>query len=245
MPRRSGAFDPLVDVADVCRRHEVWLHVDAAHGGAACLSDKYRHLVEGLHLADSVVCDAHKMMFIPALCALVFYRDKNHRFATFQQNAPYLFDRSVESMAEYDSGVVCFECTKRAAAMGLWGAWSVFGRKLFAAMVDETFDLGGWFYELLEEQPDFEPYCRPECNIVVFRHLPEHLQGQPPEVIDRFQSELRLSVIRSGDFYLVPSTIDGRNYLRTTIINPLTGKEHLRALLDCLREHGEKLGATK
>lgn len=237
----TGAFDLLADVADVCRRHDVWLHVDAAHGGAACLSNKYRHLVAGLELADSVVCDAHKMLFIPALCALVFYRNKDHRFATFQQDAPYLFDPSAEAMAEYDSGIVNLECTKRAAALGLWGVWSLFGQELFAALIDETFDMGHWFHELLSEQTDFEPYCRPQCNIVVFRHLPAALRDQPPKVVDDFQSRLRQSVIRSGDFYLVSSVIDGRNYLRTTIINPLTGKEHLQGLLACLREHGRAL----
>ena len=87
-----GAFDPLRDIADVCRRHGVWLHVDAAHGGSACVSPRYRHLVAGLDRADSVVWDAHKMLFMPALCAFVFFRDKAHRFEAFRQEAPYLFD---------------------------------------------------------------------------------------------------------------------------------------------------------
>src|SRR5262249_43266672 len=69
-----GAFDELVDIADICRRHEVWLHVDAAHGGAVAFSPRHRHLLDGIELADSVVCDAHKMMFMPALCAMLFYR---------------------------------------------------------------------------------------------------------------------------------------------------------------------------
>ena len=62
-----GTFDPLHEIADVCARHEVWLHVDAAHGGAACMSRRYRHLAAGLERADSVVCDAHKMFLMPAL----------------------------------------------------------------------------------------------------------------------------------------------------------------------------------
>jgi len=236
-----GAFDPLVDIVEVCRRHEVWLHVDAAHGGAACLSNKYRHLVEGLHLADSVVCDAHKMLFMPALCALVFYRDQKHRFATFEQVAPYLFDPSAPGMAEFDSGICNLECTKRAAAMGLWGVWSLFGNQLFEAMVDETFDKGLEFYEILNEQPDFQPFCRPQCNIVVFRYQPTKLETLPDAEADDFQLRLRRKVVTSGDYYLVPIQLDGRNYLRTTIINPLTTMEHLRGLLDCLRRHGGQL----
>jgi L-2,4-diaminobutyrate decarboxylase len=70
----TGAFDPLEEIAGVCRRHGVWLHVDAAHGGAAVLSNRHRHLVAGLEQADSVVWDAHKILFVPALCAFVLYR---------------------------------------------------------------------------------------------------------------------------------------------------------------------------
>ena len=238
-----GAFDPLPDVAEVCRRHEVWLHVDAAHGGAACLSSRHRHLVQGLELADSVVCDAHKMLFMPALCALVFYRRREHRYAAFEQVAPYLFDPSAPGMAEFDSGLSNLECTKRAAAMGLWGVWSLFGRRLFEALVDSTFDLGAKFYELLCEQTDFEPYCRPECNIVVFRYLPTELRDASADQIDAFQLALRRRVVQSGDFYLVQIRLDGRDYLRVTIINPLTTLDHLHSLLDGLREHGRRLMA--
>lgn len=236
-----GAFDSLADIADVCRRHDVWLHVDAAHGGAACFSAKHRQLLEGLPLADSVVCDAHKMMFMPALCALVFYRNPEHRYAAFEQTAPYLFDPSAPGMAEYDNGISNVECTKRAAAMGVWSIWSLFGRRLFEALVDSTFELGQRFYELLVDADDFEPFCQPECNILVFRYLPPQLRDRSQQEIDDFQLRLRRAVIQSGDFYLVQTRLDDRSYLRTTIINPLTTLDHLRALLDCLREHGQRL----
>jgi L-2,4-diaminobutyrate decarboxylase len=236
-----GAFDPLVDVTEVCRRHEVWLHVDAAHGGAACFSARHRHLLAGLAQADSVVCDAHKMMFVPALCAMVFYRNPAHRFATFHQDAPYLFDSSAPELVDYDSGIVSLECTKRAAAFGLWGIWSLFGEQLFADLVDVTFDLGRRFYELLRAADDFEALHEPDCNIVAFRHLPAGLRAAPPAEVDAFQLRLRRAVVESGRFYLVQTKIDGRSVLRVTIINPLTTIDDLAALLDCLREMGQTI----
>lgn len=235
-----GAFDPLEDVAAVCRRHEVWLHVDAAHGGAAVFSHRYRHLVAGLHEADSVVCDAHKMLFVPALCAFVFYRDGRHRFAAFEQTAPYLFDPSAPGMAEYDSGLVTVECTKRAAALGLWGIWSLFGRGLFADLVERTFDLGRRFYELLVDAPDFEPLHEPQCNIVAFRYVPGQLSGASNEVLDGIQFRLRRSLIESGDYYIVPCRLDGRSALRVTIINPLTTEDDLQELLQAIRRHAKQ-----
>jgi L-2,4-diaminobutyrate decarboxylase len=236
-----GAFDPLVEIADVCHRHEVWLHVDAAHGGAAAFSTRHRHLVAGIERAESVVCDAHKMMFVPALCALVFYRNREHRFAAFHQDAPYLYDPAAPELADYDSGLVTVECTKRAAAFGLWGVWSLFGPGLFGDLVDVTFELGRQFYELLRAADDFEPLHEPECNIVAFRYFPRELRDAAEAEVDLFQLRLRRAVIESGDYYLVQTRLEGRSVLRVTIINPLTTVDDLRGLLDCLRRHGRQL----
>jgi L-2,4-diaminobutyrate decarboxylase len=236
-----GAFDPLNEIADVCRRHQVWLHVDAAQGGAACFSPRHRHLVAGLDRADSLIWDAHKMLFMPALCAFVFYRDKSHRFETFRQNAPYLFDPSAPGLAEYDSGLRTVECTKRAAAFGLWGIWSLFGPQLFTDLVDVTFDLGQDLYRRLCAAPDFVPLHEPQCNIVVFRHVPEALRHASPDLLGRFQLDLRRRLIESGEFYIVSTNIDGVGALRVTIINPITTGDHLGRLLESLREKGQEL----
>jgi L-2,4-diaminobutyrate decarboxylase len=237
----TGAFDPLVEIAEVCRKHQVWLHVDAAHGGSAVLSERYRHLVAGLELADSVAWDAHKMLFVPGLCAFVLYRDRQYRFEAFRQDAPYLFDPAAPGLAEYDSGTKTVECTKRAAAFGLWGVWSLFGRQLFADMVDVTFALGRTFYDKLSAADDFVPLHEPQCNIVMFRHVPTELREAPAERIGAFQLDLRRRLIESGEFYIVPSKRDGVGALRVTIINPLTTPAHLDSLMDALRRHGREL----
>ncbi len=236
-----GAFDPLEQIADICAKHAVWLHVDAAHGGAALLSNRHRHLVAGLERADSFTWDAHKMLFVPALCAFLFYKNKRHSFEAFRQNAPYLFDPSAPDLAEFDSGLRTVECTKRAAALGLWGVWSLFGPQLFADMVDVTFELGRVFYEKLRAAPDFAALHEPECNIVVFRHVPPELQAASPERLGEFQWQLRRVVIESGEFYLVPTTHGGVAALRCTLINPLTTAAHLDQLLDTLRRRGREI----
>jgi glutamate/tyrosine decarboxylase-like PLP-dependent enzyme len=233
-----GAFDRLNDVADVCEKHGVWLHVDAAHGGSALLSERHRSLVAGLERADSLVWDAHKMMFVPALCAFLFFKQKRHSYAAFQQNAPYLFDPSSLGMAEYDVGLRTFECTKRAAVYGLWGVWSLFGPQLFADLVDVTFELGQQFYQKLLAAPDFTPLHEPQCNIVTFRHVPLEMLDATPERLGEFQRTLRRTVIESGEFYLVATNLNGVDALRVTLINPLTTVEHLDQLLDTLRRQG-------
>lgn len=230
-----GAFDPLPEIADVCARHDVWLHVDAAHGGAVAFSPTHRHLIDGLERADSFICDAHKTLFVPALCAFVFYRRGRDRFETFRQEAPYLFDPSAPGMAEIDSGMVTVECTKRAAAYGLWGIWSLFGPQLFGDLIDVTFATARRLYEKLLAAEDFETLHEPECNIVVFRYVPRGAAGQSLAEIGELNRAIRRRLMESGEFYIVQTNLDGAGALRVTVMNPLTDESDLDRLLDAIR----------
>lgn len=231
-----GAFDPLTPIADLCEEFGCWLHVDAAHGGSACFSRQWRHLLRDIHRADSVVWDAHKMLFVPALCAFVFYRNRAHRFEAFRQDAPYLFDPVDPGAAEFDVGLQTVECTKRAAGFGLWGIWSLFGTDLFRTLVEDTFSRAQEFYQLLLAAPDFEPLHEPQCNIVVFRYRPTAWANLSDEAVGLRQMALRRELIDSGDFYITATKLDGIGALRVTIINPLTRLKDLHQLLERLRQ---------
>ena len=210
-------------------------------GGTAKWVQKVGDLMAGIERADSLVWDAHKMLFMPALCAFVFYRSRDHRFEAFRQDAPYLFDPAAPGLAEYDSGMKTVECTKRAAAFGLWGCWSLFGRQLFTDLVDLTFDLCRLLFRKLEEAPDFFPLHEPDCNILAFRHIPPQLRHAAADDIGRFQLEVRRRIMQSGDFYIVPTQAEGHGALRVTLINPLTSEEHLDQLILTVRHHGQQL----
>ncbi len=206
-----------------------------------CCRPSTRALVDGIDLADSLTWDAHKMMFVPALCAFLLYRRKSDSYRAFHQTAPYLFDPSAPELIDYDGGLRTVECTKRGMVLGLWGVWSMFGKALLAELVERTFDMGAAFHRLLEAAPDFEPLHVPECNIVVFRHRPLALRDAPEATVGEFHHALRRTVCKSGRFYIVPCSLDGRIALRCTIINPLTTVDHLAELLDTLRETGQSL----
>lgn len=217
------------------------MHVDAAHGGGALFSRDHRYRLAGIDRADSVVWDAHKMLFVPALCAFVFFRKREHGFAPFQQDAPYLFDREQPNEAEFDSALRTLESTKRAAALGIWGLWSVFGDELFADLINLTFGLTTQFYELPREAADFEVPYQAEANILIFRYAPSDVTV---ERLNALQSGVRRELVRSGRFYIVQTEISGTVWLRVTIINPLTTEQDLAALLDSIREVGKHGGGN-
>jgi L-2,4-diaminobutyrate decarboxylase len=103
-------------------------------------------------------------------------------------------------------------------------------------MVDRTIALARRFWEMLTEASDFEPLHEPECNIVAFRYIPDLMRNAPPEELDRFQRELRTRLIRSGEFYIVQTTLNGRAALRITVMNPTTTENDLAELMQAIRE---------
>jgi len=237
----TGAFDLLEAIADICERFGVWLHIDAAHGGGAAFSPAHRHLLRGAGRADSIICDAHKMLFTPALCAFVFYKNREHRFEAFRQTAPYLFDPSNPGAAEYDCGLMTIECTKRAAAYGLWGLWSLCGSSLFGDFVDVTFATTRELHEMLRAADDFEPLHEPQSNILVFRYIPAELKTADVETIGQFNRDVRRRLIHSGRYYITQTTLNGGGAMRCTVMNPLTGRQELEGLLAAIRELGKEM----
>ena len=166
----TGSFDDLRAVAELAAQHKLWFHVDGAHGASFLFSDKHRHLLDGIDQADSVAWDAHKMLFVPALCTYLFYRDAKHSWEAFSQDAPYLFDPSdPQGMAEFDGGLRTFECTKGAISLGLWGVWSLYGKDFIASLIERGVDNTKLFYEMILASEDFEVAHTPQCNILCFR----------------------------------------------------------------------------
>jgi L-2,4-diaminobutyrate decarboxylase len=231
----TGAFDPIEPIAELCGRRGYWLHVDAAHGGGLLLSERHRSLLRGIERADSVTWDAHKMMFVPALCTFLFYRDKRHSFEAFDQDAPYLFGKGGGPTVEFDSALRSLECTKRPIAMGLWAAWCLYGPELLGSLVDRTLALARELHGMLGAAPDFEPLHEPECNILCFRHLPAGLRDAPSEAVSEHQSRIRKRLLEDGRFYITATRLDGVMALRVSMMNPLTEAAHLEGLLRAIR----------
>jgi L-2,4-diaminobutyrate decarboxylase len=225
----TGSYDDLQAVGEFCRRHGIWFHVDGAHGGAAALSERYRHLLRGAEMADSVVVDFHKMMLAPALTTGVVFRQASQSYAAFSQKAAYLLDEQEQRW--YDIAGRTIECTKKSMSLKPFLLLQVHGEQALADYVDYMYDLGAAFADLVERQPDFALQQRPMCNIVCFRYVPEALRGQE-EALNRLQAALRQRIIERGHYYCVQTVVRGTRYLRVALMNALTTLPDLEGLLE-------------
>ncbi|MCF2530224.1 pyridoxal phosphate-dependent decarboxylase family protein [Yinghuangia soli] len=233
-----GAFDPIGELADLAHERDCWLHVDGAHGASLLVSDELRGALRGIAEADSLTWDAHKMMFVPAPCTLLFYRNREHSLAAFRQQASYVFDEEPDIYAALDSGGKNFECTKRPMIMTLWALWAIYGRALFAEKIEYLCGLTRDAYEILEATPDFETVHRPEANILCFRHRPA---GLSEEAVHRFQVAVRSRVKHQGKFFISKVDVDGVAALRVVMMNHETTTAHFRLLLTEIRKAGREL----
>jgi len=230
-----GAFDPIGPLATVAEEEGLWLHVDAAHGASLLVSDRLRHKLHGIERADSFSWDAHKMMFVPAMCTLLFYRDKEKSYGAFRQDASYVFEREPDAYSAFESAAQSFECTKRPLIMGLWVLWALYGRSIFAKKIEYLCRLAADARRILGEQPDFEALHEPEANILCFRYAPVNLRKPaPPD----FQVAIRNRIRRAGRFFISKVDLDGETALRVVFMNHRTDTGHFRMLLDEIRAAG-------
>jgi L-2,4-diaminobutyrate decarboxylase len=224
----TGAFDPLEEIADICAAEDLWLHVDAAHGGSAALSPGLAPQLAGIGRADSVVWDLHKTLPFPALASLLAYARARDAYGAFAQQAEYLF-RSGDAGSE-NMGTRTLECTRPQLALVAYLGFAVVGADGLRVHVERLWDLGRELAALVRESADFELALEPECNIVCFRHrCPGGVDS------DAHQERIRGEVNASGKFYLVQARLRGETWLRSALMNADTTREDLQAVLDALR----------
>ncbi|MCK4763584.1 MAG: diaminobutyrate decarboxylase [Candidatus Aminicenantes bacterium] len=233
-----GAFDPIDELADIAEEKNIWLHIDGAHGASLLVSDKLRHKLKGIEKADSFSWNAHKMMFVPALCTLLFYKNKEKSYGAFRQDASYVFEKDPDVYTEFDSAEKNFECTKRPLIMNLWVLWALYGKALFAEKIEYLCRLTGHAYQILKDEPDFETLHQPEANILCFRYLPSNLrEGAFPD----FQVAIRNRIREEGKFFISKVDIDGVGALRVVLMNHQIDVDHFRMLLYEIKKTGQEL----
>lgn len=223
----TGNFDDLATLGAFAKAHNLWFHIDAAHGGPAIFSSKYKHLLKGSEGADSIILDGHKMMLMPALTTAVLFKNKRHAYENFNQRAAYLLHDTHEE-DWYNGAKKTFECTKTMMALPWYILLSVYGDRLFEHYIDRQFDLARSFATHLRAQNDFELAAEVQSNIVCFRYVFDHSQNQQSQA-------LRDYLLKNSDYYLVQTTLGGEHYLRISIMNPLTTLDDLKGLITEIR----------
>jgi aromatic-L-amino-acid decarboxylase len=236
----STAIDPLRPIAELCRRHGAWLHVDAAYAGAAAIVPELRPLFDGMEQADSIVFNPHKWLLTNFDCTAYFVRDPAALLATFQTMPEYL-------RTGYDADVVNFrdwgiQLGRRFRALKLWFVIRSYGveglRALIRRHVALARELAGW----VEADPHFELMAPVPFGLVCFRY---HPAGRPEEELDALNARLLAAVNAGRARYLTHTRLGGRYVIRLVVGQRTTEREDVVAAWESVREAARGLGAPR
>ncbi|MBO8193983.1 aspartate aminotransferase family protein [Streptomyces oryzae] len=234
-----GSIDPLPAIADQCERTGTWLHVDAAYGCGLLTSRRRRALLDGIERADSVTVDYHKSFFQPVSSSAVLVRDRaTLRHVTY--HADYLNPaRSVEQEIpnQVDKSI---QTTRRFDALKLWMTLRVMGADALGELFDEVVDRAADAWRLLDADERFEVVVEPQLSTLVFRWLPGNGLAGDATLTERANLHAREALFASGEAIVAGTVVDGRHYLKFTLLNPETSLADITTVLDLIAAHAER-----
>ncbi len=233
----AGAIDPLEDIADICKREYLWLHVDASWGGAALLSSKTRHLLRGIEKSDSVCWDPHKMMGMPIVCSVFLVKDTGvlRKVCSHTEEAHYLL---YDGASEVDLGRKSLQCARRVDALKLWLAWRAKGSEGWSKQIEEYFELANRLADQIRSNPRLEIAIEPSLtNICIYYTRP----GMSKEEENRITAGIRTKLLNDGNFIVTLSNVGDRVIMRPVIANPAVTNESLSTFLEEVVSIGDSL----
>jgi len=248
-----GAYDDLDSLAEVCKKHSVWLHVDACWGGSAILSKKLKYLMKGSEKVDSIAWNPHKMVGAPLQTSPFIVRHKGMLHHTNSANATYLFQQDKFYDVSFDTGDKSVQCGRKVDAFKLWFMLKARGEDYMEEMVDNTFSMADYLTELVKSRPGFRlvpEYETRQCTNVGFWYIPPRLQGRQEdeawwEEMEKIAPRIKEQMIMDGSLMIGYQPLpykNLKNFFRMVIHGvPRPTKEHMEFVLNEIERIGKDL----
>lgn len=220
----AGIVDDIAGVGEIARKHNMWLHVDGAYGGAGLLSPLVRDLYAGIEHADSFITDPHKWWFAPFDCAAILYRDPALAAAVHTQDASYL-DVLHEGMPnnQFNPTDLAYHLTRRARGLPLWFSLAVHGTEAYVHAVSSAIQLARDTAELIETLPHIELVREPGLSVVLWRRT-----GWTAADYDAMQDKLLQQEIA----FVTPTKWEGETIGRFAFLHPATTMDMVKRIFE-------------
>ncbi|XP_020792898.1 acidic amino acid decarboxylase GADL1 [Boleophthalmus pectinirostris] len=243
-----GAFDPIEQIADICEKYDLWLHVDACWGGAVILSKKHKHLLQGIHRANSVAWNPHKMMMACLQCCAFVVRDQKHLLERcYSAKARYLFQQDKFYDVTFDTGDKSIQCGRKPDAFKLWLLWKALGSNRLEQRVERALAMAHYLTQQIKDRQEFQLFMEPEYTNVCFWYVPPSLRNVPvgPEFWNKLHKVapvIKERMIKKGSLMVgYQPHGDKANFFRMVIISPQVTSEDMDFVLDEIHCLGQDL----
>ncbi|MCI5071894.1 pyridoxal-dependent decarboxylase [bacterium] len=221
-----GAFDSINAIADVTEQYKLWLHADGAWGASVLWHKQHKNLMQGLERADSLAWDAHKMLGLPLMCAMLLFREKGmlakaHNHGTSDK---YIY-RDTE--AEYNLGPISIQCGRKVDALKLYLTWQALGHDGLHDHIDGLFKQAEFFANCVQEHPQFRLFGPVESLNICFQYIhPEQTQEQN----NALNLAIRTKLLHSGQAMINYAYIGDDLIIRLILANPHMTQDQLHQL---------------
>ncbi|XP_058447486.1 cysteine sulfinic acid decarboxylase [Malaya genurostris] len=244
-----GAFDPLEQIADLCQKYKLWLHVDAAWGGGALMSKKYRGLLKGIERSDSVTWNPHKLLAAPQQCSTFLTRHEGILSDCHSTNATYLFQKDKFYDTRYDTGDKHIQCGRRADVLKFWFMWRAKGTTGLEQHIDKVFENAEYFTNSIKSREGFEMVVEnPECTNICFWYIPPSLRdisrssAEFSEKLHKVAPKVKERMMREGSMMITYQPIhDKPNFFRLVLQNSSLDKSDMNYIIDEIERLGSDL----
>jgi aromatic-L-amino-acid decarboxylase len=238
----TTSIDPVPQVADVCARERIWMHVDAAYGGVAAMLPSHRHILAGAERADSLVVNPHKWLFTPFDLSAFYSRRMDVVRAAFSLTPEYLQTSEAGSVKNLmDTGV---QLGRRFRSLKLWMILRSYGAKAIRARLADHIRLAQTLASWVDAHPDFERLAPSPFSVVCFRWNPKGMALSEAE-LDRANERLIDLVNNSGDIFISHTRLRGRLTIRVAIGHLRTTDAHVRRVWDLLEHNSKELHSLR
>ncbi|HZS97972.1 MAG TPA: pyridoxal-dependent decarboxylase [Terriglobales bacterium] len=227
----SGIVDDLVVIAEVCRRNNLWMHVDGAYGASAVFSDKHRDLVRGIELADSITIDPHKWLAVPFAAGVILTRHPGTLQQAFSVASPYM--PKAQGAHLPDNARISTQWTRRMNSLKLWLTLRVHGRKAYEEHIDRQLQLARMFADWVERSQYFELAAPTMLTIVNFR---VKLSRDREHELAAAHASIVDAVTRDGQLWISDTVVNVSSVLRVMVTSYLTEERHVQALENVLEK---------
>ncbi|XP_065218771.1 glutamate decarboxylase [Planococcus citri] len=244
-----GAFDPIHEIADICKKYKLWLHIDAAWGGGLLFSRKYRpNRLDGIERADSVTWNPHKLMGTLLQCSTVHFKDKSVLTSCNTMSADYLFMQDKLYDVRYDTGDKVIQCGRHNDIFKLWLQWRAKGTEGFERHIDHLMELSEYMVKKMKTMPEkYYLILEPEMVNVSFWYVPKRLRTMPhtPErvkLLGEITPKLKGRMMEAGTLMVgYQPQGDLPNFFRNIISSAAVRQEDIDFLLSELDRLGQDL----
>jgi glutamate/tyrosine decarboxylase-like PLP-dependent enzyme len=230
----TGTVDPLTELSAICKKEDIWFHIDGAYGGAAILSAKGKAMLKGIEKADSLTVDPHKWFYQPYEIGCLLVRNINHLKGTFTEKPEYLKDveGNRSEINFYDHGI---QLTRRFRALKFYMSIKTFGLKAFRKAISYNIDLAEATETLLRESPNWEVISPATLAVINFRYNPIDSDLSEKE-LDKLNQYISGKVVASQKALLVTTLLHDQVVLRMCLINPRTTLNDIKETLNLCSE---------